>query len=350
MTEAAPAEPAQPAPEVMIRARGLTRRFGKLVAVEDVSFEVERGEIFGFLGPNGSGKSTVIRMLCCLLRPDEGTGEVAGYSTEKQAERIRENIGYMSQAFSLYNDLTVNENLTFFGRVYGLGGKRLRDRMDEVLTLTGLGAYDRQVAGTLSGGWKRRLALATSILHSPSVIFLDEPTAGIDPVARRDLWDLLFELSGRGHTLFVTTHYMDEAERCSSLGYIYNSRLIVLGQPAELKQLPEVTPQGVRWVSVRCGHATQALMVARSLPEVVDATIFGESLHLQVREDYTNGALRDALTGSGVSAPPTGTGHVAPAVEVEDVAPSLEDVFVALTRSHAADDRRATTVVTATAR
>ena len=321
----------EPEHNVVIRADGLTRRFGSLTAVQDVSFSVEKGEIFGFLGPNGSGKSTVIRMLCCLLAPSGGNGEVAGYSVNQDPERIRERIGYMSQAFSLYNDLTVNENLTFFGRVYGLSGSRLRDRMDEVLDLTGLASRRRQIAGTLSGGWKQRLALATSILHSPPVIFLDEPTAGIDPVARRDLWDLLFELSGRGHTLFVTTHYMDEAERCTRVGYIYLSRLIVLGQPAELKQMPEVTPAGTRWVQVRCGRATEALMTARAMPDVLDATIFGESLHLQMRQGRSDAELSRAFGEAGMVAAQGRT-----AVEAEGVSPSLEDVFVALTRRHAA--------------
>ncbi|MGE0432414.1 MAG: ABC transporter ATP-binding protein [Planctomycetota bacterium] len=314
-----------------IRADGLTRRFGPMTAVDNVSFSVEKGEIFGFLGPNGSGKSTVIRMLCCLLAPSEGDAEVAGFAVNEDPEAIRERIGYMSQAFSLYNDLTVHENLTFFGRVYGLSGKRLRERMDEVLQLTGLGPRRQQQAGTLSGGWKQRLALATSILHSPPVIFLDEPTAGIDPVARRDLWDLLFRLSGAGHTLFVTTHYMDEAERCSRVGYIYHSKLIVLGTPAELKQLPDVTPEGVRWAQVLCGRATEALLIARELPEVLDATIFGESLHLQLRNERGNDELEAALRDAGV-VPTPGSSHVV----VQDVSPSLEDVFVSLTRKHAA--------------
>ncbi len=307
-----------------ITTTGLSRHFGPIVAVQDATFEVPAAAIFGMLGPNGSGKSTIIRMLCGVLRPTAGHGAVLGHDIAREPELIKRRIGYMSQKFSLYADLSVEENLDFYGRIYGLRGPRLRERKDAVLDLTALHNRLPQLAGTLSGGWKQRLALACALIHEPDVLFLDEPTAGIDPVARRDLWDLLFELAAHGKTLFVTTHYMDEAERCTHVAYIYLSRLIVCGRPDDLKLLPIVTPAGTRRVELTCRDANAALRRLKALPGVRDATRFGEALHVLVDAD-----LSDAAIAAGMQLPPG-------EVEVRPITPSLEDVFVTLSRSEAA--------------
>ncbi len=309
-----------------ITVNGLSRRFGALTAVDGASFTVEEGTIFGFLGPNGSGKSTVIRMLCGLLTPTAGSATVGGRDIVREAEAIRQRIGYMSQRFSLYEDLTVFENLTFYGRVYGLAGDRLQARRQAVMDLTHIEDRQDQRAGTLSGGWKQRLALACALIHEPRILFLDEPTAGIDPVARRELWDLLFQLAGEGVTFFVTTHYMDEAERCGTVGYIYLSRLIVCGAPKDLKRLPGVTPEGTIRYEVLClgpdggSVVTQGLPLLRRLPGVRDATIFGEAIHLLVDAQVGPAAIRAAAQGNGIAR-----------AEVRPITPSLEDVFVTLT-------------------
>lgn len=304
----------------VIEVRNLTRSFGDLVAVQDVSFNVDRGAIFGLLGPNGSGKSTIIRMLCGVLPPSEGGASVLGYDVTRDAESIKPRIGYMSQKFSLYADLSVAENLEFYGRIYGLSPEKLEERTQAVLDLTSLGDRIDQLAGTLSGGWKQRLALACSLIHEPQVVFLDEPTAGIDPVARRDLWDLLYRLAGEGVTLFVTTHYMDEAERCTEIGYIFNSRLIVLGKPDELKRRPEVTPEGTRRWEVDALHPPEALSALRAAPSVRDATFFGQKIHVLADDSLHGSDLVSRIPGDkGASA--------------RQIAPTLEDVFVTLTRA-----------------
>lgn len=304
-----------------IHTEGLTKRFGDVTAVDHVSLDVAKGSIFGFLGPNGSGKSTVIRMLCGVLEPTEGEAIVNGLNVRTQPEEIKRSIGYMSQSFSLYRDLTVDENLTFFGSVYGLKGQRLTQRKKDVVDWTGLGPYCDRVSGNLSGGWKQRLALAAALIHEPELIFLDEPTAGIDPVARRDLWDLLFELAGQGKTLFVTTHYMDEAERCNSIAYIYLSKLMVMGSPVELKGLKEVQPEGSRRISVQTDEPAPALQVVKALPFVQDATLVEAEIHILMDTDATDQSVLDALKASG---------H--PSRGSRSIDPSLEDVFVTLTR------------------
>ena len=311
---------ASPAP--VISVRHLCRQFGALRAVDDVSFDVQRGAIFGLLGPNGSGKSTIIRMLCGVLDPSAGEASVLGHDVRTGAEEIKRRIGYMSQKFSLYADLSVRENLEFYGRIYGLTDERLAERSRAVQELTGIGDRLDQLAGTLSGGWKQRLALACALIHEPEVLFLDEPTAGIDPVARRDLWDLLFELAGRGVTLFVTTHYMDEAERCTDVAYIHLSRLIVCGKPDQLKQLPTVTPAGMNRFELETPHPTENLSKLRTLPGVADATLFGQTIHLLIDQRVTADQVRVHLGLSESQSP------------IRPIAPSLEDVFVTLTRAH----------------
>src|SRR5215470_15410089 len=306
-----------------IVADNLVRKFGAFTAVNDVSFQVHKGEIFGFLGPNGSGKTTVIKMLTGLLPLSGGNAQVEGLDVRTRAEEVRERIGYMSQKFSLYDDLTVTENLQFYGRIYGLPANRMKRRIDEIVELNNLGPYLNRLAAQLSGGWKQRLALGCAMLHEPKLLFLDEPTAGIDPVARRQLWDLLFELSGHGITFFVTTHYMDEAERCSHVAYIYYGKLIADGTPNSLRELPEVQPRGTFRVEITTPEVTRALRSARELPGIRSATIFGQSIHALVDDNLNLDDLRDLLLKRGIAV-----------AEIRPLAPSLEDVFVELTYKH----------------
>jgi len=312
------------ATETMIECVDLTKRFGTFTAVDHVSFAVQRGSIFGFLGPNGSGKSTVIRMLCGILEPTAGVARIGGRDVAREGDRIKDMIGYMSQKFSLYDELTVNENLIFSGKLYGLREKALKQRRDELIAITRLEPYLHRRAALLSGGWRQRLAMACALMHKPTVLFLDEPTAGIDPVARRELWDLLFEFAGQGMTLFVTTHYMDEAERCSHVGYINMAKLAVCGEPDDLKRMPEVSPPGTRRLDVTCEHVTTALQAMRGVRGVLSATVFGQSMHLLVDQSVTTETIQEKLRSAGIAQP-----------EIHEIGPSLEDVFVALTAKHA---------------
>jgi len=299
-----------------------------VTAVDNLSLSVGNGEIFGFLGPNGSGKSTLIRMLCGLITPSAGHARVAGFDILSETDEVRQTIGYMSQQFSLYQDLTVWENVNFYAHVYGLKGARLEERRNAVMDLTHIGPFRDRRAAALSGGWKQRLALSCALVHEPKIIFLDEPTAGIDPVARRELWDLFFQLASTGITLFVTTHYMDEAERCARVGYIFNSKLITYGEPDDLKKLPDVTPANAKWAEVTCPNTTVALAELKRAPYVRDATIFGQSIHLLMDSSEPLDRIKLTLKQIGITE-----------AEVQPARPSLEDVFVTLTKRYAGNGK-----------
>jgi len=302
-------------PVIAVSLRDLEKRFGDFVAVDRLNLSIQRGEIFGFLGPNGAGKSTTIRMLCGLLRPSAGSGTVAGFDIVADPERIKEQIGYMSQKFSLYDDLTVEENIDFYAGIYRLPVDRRQQRKEWVIAMAGLEDHRQARTSTLSGGWKQRLALGCAILHEPPIIFLDEPTAGVDPLSRRSFWTLIYQLADAGVTVFVTTHYMDEAEYCDRLGMIYRGELIALGTPEELKNA--VTEE---IVEVTCAQPQEALAVLEGLANVRNAALFGRGLHVVTEQaEEAIPAIAAALAAAGLTAGPP-----------ERILPSLEDVFVSL--------------------
>jgi ABC-2 type transport system ATP-binding protein len=303
-------------PTFIVEVEDLVRTFGSFVAVDQLRFQVEKGEIFGFLGPNGAGKSTTIRMLCGLLLPTSGKGKVAGFDIMREPEKIKQVIGYMSQKFSLYDDLTVSENLHFFGGIYGLSGSFQRKRENEVLEMIGLRDSQGQVTRTLPVGWKQRLALGCAILHEPSILFLDEPTSGVDPISRRNFWSLIQQMGRRGVTTFVTTHYMDEAEYCGRLALIYQGRVIALGTPSELKL--KTLSQGV--LEVECEPLVPALDLLKKASWVSESAVFGDGLHVIGKEGVALEREIDALFQKhGILLKRMGT-----------IRPSLEDVFVSL--------------------
>ena len=310
---------------VAVRADGLTRRFDSFVAVDHVTFEIPTGAIWGFLGPNGAGKSTTIRMLCGILEPSEGQAEVLGYDVARDPEQIKARIGYMSQRFSLYDDLTVDENLAFYAGVYGLSPAEARDAIAEWVGRAGLRGRERALAGELSGGWKQRLAFGCAVLHRPRMVFLDEPTSGVDPVSRRAFWDLIDEFARAGITIMVTTHYMDEAEHCDTLAFIYGGRIIASGTPAEIKgRMPGAL------LEVRASPIDQALETLRRAPGVREAALFGRAIHVTVDDAAAADRLRASLAGAGV------------AVEsVRPARPSLEDAFVSIVERDDASRRAA---------
>jgi ABC-2 type transport system ATP-binding protein len=296
----------------------LSKHFDHFVAVDRISFAVNRGEIFGFLGPNGAGKTTTIRMLLGLLAPSSGRATVLGHDIVDESAEIRQRIGYMSQRFSLYDDLTVSENLDFFGGVYGVKGRTLKSRQAVVLEMAGLTGRESELTRDLSGGWRQRLALGCAILHQPEMLFLDEPTAGVDPISRRDFWELLYALSDQGHTIFVTTHYMDEAEHCHRLAFIQTGRLVALGSPEEIKT-KELQAQ---ILEIDCDEPQQAMEVLNESGTVGDTSLYGALVHVLTRDaqrDRTRVAT--ILSGAGLAV------H-----SIEITSPSLEDVFIATVR------------------
>ncbi len=316
MTDSAGLAANSAAPEARdaVRALGLTRRFGDFTAVDHLDLRIARGEVMGFIGPNGAGKSTTIRMLCGLLRPSEGQAEVAGFDVRAQAQQLREHIGYMSQRFSLYGDLTVAENLRFFAGIYRVPRQLQRERVDYAIAMSGLQGRTDALVATLAGGWKQRLALGCAILHRPPVLFLDEPTSGVEPSARRRFWDLIHELAAGGVTILVSTHYMEEAEYCHRIAMIDRGRLVASGSPGELR----ARGLGADLVEIACAPLGRALQRLAGLPGVVDAAIFGDRVHVLLGEGApTPQQLGRLLREAGIEAG-----------EAQRVAPSLEDVFV----------------------
>jgi ABC-2 type transport system ATP-binding protein len=299
-----------------VQVHELSKRFGRFVAVDRVSFQVERGEVFGFLGPNGSGKSTTIRMLCGILLPTSGTGLVGGFDVARQPERVRERIGYMSQKFSLYEELSVQENLDFFAGIYGLAAPAAIARREEVLALAGLADRRTVLARELPGGLRQRLALASAIIHRPSVLFLDEPTAGVDPIARREFWELIRGMASEGTAIFVTTHYMDEAEHCHSLGFIYQGRLIATGPPSTLKRGLDGS---LVEVEVESGALMGALETLQAHPRAREPAMFGAKLHVTLDSPERIPGVQAALAARGIAVR-----------HIQAIVPSLEDVFVSL--------------------
>jgi ABC-2 type transport system ATP-binding protein len=306
----------------------LVKKFGSFIAVDHINLTTRRGEIFGFLGPNGAGKSTTIRMLCGLLTPTSGRAMVAGYDVRRQPESVRQNIGYMSQKFSLYNDLKVVENLRLFAGLYNVAADQVKERMEWALAMANLKGQEQLMTGTLPGGWKQRLALGCAVLHKPPIIFLDEPTSGVDPISRRLFWDLIHQMADDGVTVFVTTHYMEEAEYCNRLALIFRGKMVALGTPSELKQ------KSMRGdlLLVECEPLGPAVELLQSAPGVMDAAVFGSALHLVVQDaDVAIPQLKQFLAEHNVALK-----------RAEKIHPSLEDVFVSLTtRRETAEERRA---------
>ncbi|MFA7060265.1 MAG: ABC transporter ATP-binding protein [Pedobacter sp.] len=301
----------------VVVVKDLVKRFGDFIAVDNISLEAHGGEIFGFLGPNGAGKSTTIRMLCGLLRPTSGQALVYGLDVATQSEQVRQHIGYMSQKFSLYNDLTVIENLDFFAGMYSVNRSDLKGRIDWAIDMAGLSGRESSLAGTLAAGWKQRLALGCAVLHRPPIVFLDEPTSGVDPISRRQFWEMIHKMAAEGVTVFVTTHYMDEAEYCNCLVLIDRGKIVASGSPLELKQ----KYMNGELLLVECDQVGKALELLQTAPGVDDAAIFGNALHLVVaKASEAITGVKSYLSEQGIKT-----------TRIEPIRPSLEDVFVSLT-------------------
>jgi ABC-2 type transport system ATP-binding protein len=301
-----------------VEARNLTKQFGHFTAVDAVSFIVPRGQIFGFLGPNGAGKTTTIRMLLGLLKPTSGTAAVLGYDVVKQTNAMRQRIGYMSQKFSLYNDLTVAENLNFYGGTYGVRGEQLRQRKAAILQMAGLQGRENELTKNLAGGWKQRLALGAAIIHEPQMLFLDEPTAGVDPISRRTFWNLLYELAETGASILVTTHYMDEAEQCEQLAFIQGGRLVAQGSPQEIK----AKFMHGQVLEIACSRPDVAIAALRALGLFEEVALYGSLIHVVTQDPDTHEpVIAEHLRQIDVAV-----------AAIDRIAPSLEDVFIASAR------------------
>jgi len=310
--------------KIEVFAESLTKVFGNFTAVDNVNFQVERGEIFGFLGPNGAGKTTTIKILCGLLAPTSGVARVAGYDVSTQPEEIKKNIGYMSQKFSLYEDLSVAENLDFFGGIYGLERERKRSRDKWVLEMAGLTDKKTSRTGELPLGWKQRLALGCAVLHEPPVLFLDEPTSGVDPLSRRSFWELIHDMARQGVTVFVTTHYMEEAEYCNRLALMSRGKIIALGTPGELKK--NWMPESV--IDLECDDLMRAAELLDTESAFTEVAVFGSLLHLVAPDsDHAVTRAREVLSEAGIAV-----------FRIEPITPSLEDVFVTLTAKDSNSD------------
>jgi ABC-2 type transport system ATP-binding protein len=303
-------------PNLAIEVENLTKKFGDFVAVDQVNFSVKEGEIFGFLGANGAGKSTTIRMLCGILESTSGTARVGGYDINKEPEKVKENIGYMSQRFSLYEDLTVDENINFYGRVYGLTNGQIEERREWVLAMANLKGREKSITGTLPGGWKQRLALGCAVLHRPKIVFLDEPTSGVDPVMRRRFWELINELSGQGVTVLVTTHFLEEAEYCNNIVLINAGKIIAVGSPKELKTNYITTPI----LEVTCSNVIEAMTLFEKESWSIETSVFGTHVHITVPDEtMAKREIQRILAEKGITL-----------TKVDRITPSLEDVFIYL--------------------
>ncbi len=303
-----------------VQAVNLRRVFGDFVAVDNITLSVEKGEVFGFLGPNGAGKTTTVKMLCGLLMPSSGSAQVAGFDIATQPDDVKSSIGYMSQKFSLYSDLTVSENIDFFGNIYGLDNSRLKLRKEEIIKLTGLEGKEHVITSTLSVGWKQRLALGCSVIHEPRILFLDEPTAGVDPDSRRMFWDLIYSLAQKGMTMFVTTHYMDEAENCTRLGFIYNGKMVASGTPLEIKR----TRMTGTIIEIDTDAPSDALKLIKPMESMDEVSFFGRLIHAVTTApagtaDRTIKNIGQLLQQNGITVN-----------RINTIPPSLEDIFISL--------------------